>query len=772
MGLFSRKASPPAAAPQGAAPELHQTLSARPTSAAEQGSSLERQSVGAGDGNSYREPEAPSEPLSAGSPEASTAPSEEPEERLNFVERRLGRKVDWLGVRISVMFCFFVVCMLVLWGRAWHLQMMRGPALAEYARHQHITSEMVAGKRGMIMDRDGQVLARSVEVLSIYANPRKIGDPLMTANTLGPILGREPQELYDELTRTRKQFLWLKRKVDDYTADAVRAARLPGVGLSKEYDRVYPFKHMAGQLLGFVGFEDKGLEGLERSLDRRLASESTRQTVLRDATGRRFYMREEGQEDPHGEDIRLTIDAQMQFFAEEAVSRVVREERARGGGALVVPVPTGDILAWAQAPFFNPNDFKNSRPAVYRNRLAQDALEPGSTFKPLVVAAAMQERRVSRDTVIDCEGGRWRTKYTTLRDTSSRGKIPVHKVIRYSSNIGMAKIGLMLGNQTFHRYLTSLGFGERTNVPVAENRGILRNPKDWNEVDCMSTSFGQSVSVTPLQLAQAYLALLNNGVRKDLRLLKDEPPSSGRQQIFSGAVAQDVRRMMREVVEESDGTGRRAAIDGVAVGGKTGTAQKADTRAGSYGSKRLASFVGFFPVEKPVYLILVFVDEPQITQYGGVIAAPAFREIAQRTLAYAGMLDGTRLASKEAGAPAEAGERQRGMRLSELDCPFVARAQAERGPAAPAARPRVRAARPQEGEGMRLPGYLARASATVPDVQGKTLRYAVELFARAGIVPELKGEGMRVVRQSPPPGSPWPEGGEERPRYTLWLSER
>lgn len=694
----------------------------------------------------------------------------------SMVRQRFFADYDWGRFRITCVFCFFGLAFLALWFRAWQLQMMEGPNLAEKARRQHTTSEMVTGKRGMILDRNGRVMARSVEVFSVYAKPAEISDYLTVANTLGPLLGLAPQELFDRLSSTRRHFLWIKRKIDDYTAEAIRKARLPGIGLSKEYERVYPFKHMAGQLLGFVGFDDNGLEGLERSLDKNLGCMPTRQIMQRDAMGRRFYMREEGQEDPHGDDVTLTIDVQMQFFAEEAIARAVKDAEARWGGALVVHVPSGEILAWAQYPFFNPNSFKQFRPQIYRNRMSQDAMEPGSTFKPFVMAAAMQEHKVNRNTPINCEGGRWTTRYAVIRDTSSHGVIPANKVIRYSSNIGMAKIGLMLGAHTLYNYLHELGFGERTGLPVSESRGILRRPRDWSEVDLMSTSFGQSVSVTPMQMAQAYLTLLNNGVTKPIRLLRSDTiqPPADRSQVYSEPVTREVRRMMTEVVEEKDGTGRRAQIDGIQVAGKTGTAQKADRRAGAYGAKRLASFVGFLPADDPLYLILVFIDEPRNGKYGGILAAPVFKEIAQRSMAYAGVLGGNGQVKKAPDAEVSlSGKdkkiRERGFVFSDPESPFEPRK---------AAAPQMDHSAALTGsqdpdDAMRLPGHLAKAPSRVPDVQGKTLRNAIELFARAGIVPTLKGEGTRVVKQSPPPGSEWPQQGKDgsKTEFILWLSD-
>lgn len=667
--------------------------------------------------------------------------------------------VDWGRARIRLVVMVFCLLWAGLWGRAWYLQIVEGSRLADRARRQHVASELVSGRRGMIFDRNGQVLACSVEARSVYARPQEIVDIRAAANKLGSILGVEPQKVYDELSGKRR-FVWLKRKVNDYTAKAVKQADIPGIGLSKEYDRVYPFKHMAGQVLGFVGMDDKGLEGIERSMDARLACTPTRQIVQRDAMGRRFYLHEEGQGEPVGEDLTLTLDIQIQFFVEEAVARAVREYDARWGGALVVDIASGDILAWAQYPFFNPNNYKDFSALIYRNRLAADALEPGSTFKPLVMAAALQEHKVTPGTLINCEGGKWDTQKVTIRDTSIQGILPVAKVLRYSSNIGMAKIGMSLGVSTFHRYLHALGFGQRTGVPVAESKGILRTPRAWSEVDLMSTSFGQSISVTGLQMAQAYLTLLNGGVYKPLRLVREESTiTETHARLFSSSTTREIIKMMHDVVAAKDGTGRRARVDGVDVGGKTGTAQKADHRSGTYGSKRLASFVGFFPVTTPQYLVLVMVDEPSRNQYGGVVAAPVFQEVATRMVTYTGMLNEYH-ADSDDKKPAEspsAKRRQRGFKLAGLDIPFQ--------------KEFCKIPLASTSEGMNLPGHLSRATSRVPDVMGKTVRNAVELFARAGVVPELKGTGSRVVRQSPTPGTAWPDESKHT-EYILWLSER
>ncbi|MDR1857260.1 MAG: PASTA domain-containing protein [Desulfovibrio sp.] len=662
---------------------------------------------------------------------------------------------DWPRMRCNIVVAVFALLWVGIWGRAWYLQMMKGPHLAAQARRQHTTTELVTGRRGVIYDRNGQILAQSVQSYSIYAKPHDIEDKVRAAEVLGALLGREPQPLYEELASARRNFIWIQRKVDDYTAEELRKADIQGLGLAKEYDRVYPLKHMAGQVLGFVNVDDRGCAGLEFTLDGRLASLSTRQVVQRDAQGRRFYLHEEGVADPKGQDVTLTLDVRLQYVAEEAVREAGQATSSRWAGALVVDVSNGDILAWAQYPFFNPNTLRERTvPALYRNRLAQDALEPGSTFKPFPMAIALQERKVTPDTLINCEKGKWETKRFTIRDTASHGILPATKVLRYSSNIGMAKIGQHLGAPVMYKYLSALGFGTRTSVPVLESRGILRRLRDWSEVDVMATAFGQSISVTGLQMAQAYLVLLNRGLFRPLRILKENVAvHEPRERIFSDSTARTVMKMMRDVVQEDDGTGKRARIDGIDVGGKTGTAQKADHRAGTYGHKHLASFVGFFPVNRPQYLILVLIDEPSSNQYGGVVAAPVFKEIAFRTMAFMG--GGNEQNKERAERPAASG-RQRGFKLAGME-PL-------------ATTPDLVPARKSLQKSLELPGHLAKASDCVPDVEGKTVRNAVELFARAGIVPELKGSGTRVVRQSPRPGTAWKEAGKDA-EYILWLTE-
>ena len=549
---------------------------------------------------------------------------------------------DWGRIRLLTVGVLFTLLWGALWARAYHLQITMGPEYAALAQRQHTTREQVTGVRGNIMDRNGNVLARSVECSSVAANPARIRDRQQAAIDLAAALNLPVSRVLDQLQENR-QFVWLARKVDYHTAESIRALNIPGVFLKTEYERVYPYRHLAGQLIGFVNIDDKGIEGLEKAFESDLAGRSVTRVVERDARGNRLMARGSGVlMDLRGRNLKLTLDAQIQFFAEEALAEHVQRFGARWGGCIVVDVPTGEILAWAQYPFFDPNNINATPQADRRNRLASDMLEQGSTIKSFLIAAALEEGIVEPSTRFNCENGRWRLRNTVLRDTRPHGVLTVEQIMQVSSNIGVAKIGLMLGAERYSGYLSRLGFGQRTGLPLAgEARGILRPPGRWSEIDLAAASFGQSFSATVAQMAQAYLCLAGDGIMRPLRLVMDQDvsamPAASGERIFSETTMEQVREMLRMVVEEEGGTGRHARIPGLVVGGKTGTAQKADARGG-YGDGRMGSFVGMIPIENPRYLIVVLLDEPTETQFGGVIAAPVFRHVALNTMAYHGRL--------------------------------------------------------------------------------------------------------------------------------------
>ncbi|MGE4557768.1 MAG: penicillin-binding transpeptidase domain-containing protein [Desulfovibrionaceae bacterium] len=621
-----------------------------------------------------------------------------------------------------------------LWVRAGYLQLVEGERLASMASRQHLAAEFEGGKRGRILDRNGRALAISVESQSVYARPLQVEDAARAAAKLSSILDL-PARKIRHLLSSRTNFVWIERQVGDKVAARIKDAGLEGVYLTTEYSRFYPNKHLAGQLIGFVGLDGVGLEGVERRFEDRLKGRKAQFVAQRDASGRKLYLDAQGREmNLDGKDVTLTIDARIQASCEDALERTLREHGGRAATALVVDVPSGEILAWVDYPFFNPNTYRRSSPSRWRDRAALDAFEPGSTMKPFLYAAAVQEGVTDDSKLIDCEGGVYKINGQPIRDTHPRRWLSARNALRYSSNIGMAKIGMELGAPIFHRYLTDLGFGRRPALSLPGlGQGLLRPAAKWNQIDLAAASFGQGVGVTAVQMAQAYLCLGNFGVRKPLRVVHDparvpEEDESGRR-IYSEDVVRQVLGVMFEVVEREDGTGHEAYIPGLHIAGKTGTAQKASA-SGGYGDDHIASFAALIPAEKPELLVLAEVDSPVDKFYGGVVAAPAVREMTLRTLAYLG---------RPAPSPGDA-------------------ALAAGGEPAESWRRKAVAAAPNAQSGK---------DGATPNLTGMQVRRAVEILAKNGIIPLIKGSGPLVARQTPEPGASLPDAKG----VTLWLAQ-
>ncbi|OEU70193.1 MAG: peptidoglycan synthetase [Desulfovibrio sp. S3730MH75] len=631
---------------------------------------------------------------------------------------------------------FVMVLFALVWttllGRAAWLQLYKGADLSRLALRQHLAAELERGERGDIFDRNGNMLATSVDASSLYIRPVNVTDVAGTTAKLSKILGISKAKLRKKLSK-KSNFIWIKRQLDDRTASKVKEANLPGVYLTTEFVRLYPNNHLAGQLLGFAGIDGKGLEGLEKQYNDRLAGRKARFVVQRDASGRRLYLDELGREmNIRGKDVHLTIDSHLQSVTENALVDSIKKYNAKWGTAIVVEVATGDILALANCPRFNPNIFRTSPPKTWRNRAAIDVIEPGSTMKPFLIAAALKHGVITPEKLIDCENGRWKLNGKYIKDTHKYGWLPAHKVLRYSSNIGSAKIGLELGVQNYRKFLIDIGFGSKTGLPLpGDRKGSIRPAAKWNEIDLAAGAFGQGIGITALQMAKAYLCLANKGVAKPLRLVqlpRDEEEEVPKR-IFSADVAEKVLSMMREVVQE-DGTGTRSRINGTTVAGKTGTAQKAVK--GGYGNEYLASFIGMVPGYNPEYIVLVMVDGPQPNHYGGVVAAPVVKAVMTETLAYYG-----KLPEKQNSVP-------------------VMSASLAPNSEMPKKAVRANSAR------------TSVSSETVPDVKGMPIRRAVEIMVKRGFIPKLKGQGMTIIKQVPEAGEKWPE--DENAEIVLWLS--
>lgn len=636
------------------------------------------------------------------------------------------------SLKLTFIMIFFAIIWAALLSRAAWLQLYQGPQLRKLALRQHLAAELERGERGRIYDRNGNLLATSVESESVYLRPVKAVNVNQTARRLSKIIGIPSSILRSKLA-SKKNFVWVKRQIDDRVAAKIRQADLPGVYLTKEFARLYPNNHLAGQLIGFVGVDGKGLEGIEKKMNSSLAGKKAQFVVQRDASGRRLYLDASGHEvNTSGADVHLTIDAHLQAIAERALVEAVKQYSGRWGTAIMVDVASGDILAMANCPRFNPNTFRESTPQIWRDHAVLDVVEPGSTLKPVLFAAALEHGVITPEKLYNCEGGKWKIGGKYIRDTHQYNWLPAHKVLRYSSNIGSAKIGLELGVQNYYKFLTDIGFGSPTDIGVpGEREGMLRPPSKWNEFDLAAGSFGQGIGVTAVQMAKAFLCIANKGIAKPLRLIMDEQPTEKPHRLFSKKTAETVLSMMREVVE-LDGTGRKARIPGITVAGKTGTAQKASRNGGGYGHEHLASFVSMVPGDNPQYLVFVMVDDPRPNYYGSVVAAPAVKDIMVRSLAYFGKLP-------------EGDDKRTN--------PILATIGKE-----PMPRPAMRASVSA--------GVVSGDS--IPDLKGLPLRRAVEILVRKGFVPELHGNGMTVEKQSPTAGKAWPEKAGDK--ITLWLS--
>ncbi|MCK9230709.1 MAG: penicillin-binding transpeptidase domain-containing protein [Syntrophales bacterium] len=555
----------------------------------------------------------------------------------------------WLRFRVAVLMVLFLVLFVGLLSRALHLQIISGDDLKGLADRQHTRNLVVRQERKMILDRNGQKLAATIRVDSIYADPSKISDTENTAARLAGILEADRNKIRTLLSR-RSSFVWIARRVSPDQKQRVQDLAIEGIYTIPEPQRFYPHRELACHIIGFAGLDSQGLEGLELQYDGALKSVPRRFLWSRDAKGTSIY-RENGADtmmvnEDGGADLVLTIDSKIQNLVERELQEAVHQTDSASGMVIVMDVRTGEILAMANAPSYNLNTFGNYTADVRRNRAVTDTFEPGSIFKPFVIAAALEEGVLSEKDSIYCENGTYVIGGRTIHEAQLKkfGYLSAGEIVKFSSNIGTVKISEKLGKDTLHRYLASFGFGTRTGVDLpGEVGGIMRGSQEWRAVDFATISFGQGISVTGIQLAAAMSAIANNGVLMKPYIVKAMVDGDGTivrefhptpvRQVVSPLTARRMTAMMTDVVESDDGTGRAARVRSVAVAGKTGTSQKFDFSLRQYSSKQvITSFIGFFPAEEPRMMVLVVLDEPQKNRWGGVAAAPVFREISESIL--------------------------------------------------------------------------------------------------------------------------------------------
>jgi cell division protein FtsI (penicillin-binding protein 3) len=551
-------------------------------------------------------------------------------------QRGRGRALAVLGV--------LLVAYAVLGARIVYLQVVQGPELAQRAERQHEQSIAVEAERGTMYDRRGHVLATDLTVPSLYAVPPMIDNPESVARELAAVLGVAPSPLARRLTEPRA-FVWLSRRIDPAVAKAVEDLGADGVRLMPERRRVYPKKALLGQVLGFAGADHVGLEGLERAYDRVLRGEKGWLIYERDGMGRRLFPKDLRYVAPsRGRDLVLTIDEVVQYISERELDAALAESGADGGTILVMNPADGGLLAMAVRPAFNPNDFDPRRPGLWRNRAVTDLFEPGSTFKVVTAAAALEAGVVRPGDLIDCEWGRWAIAGGALRDHEPLGRIAFSEVIAKSSNIGIAKVAERLGPERLVRAIAAFGFGRETGIDLGgEVSWRIKPVARWSGRSLVTMAIGQEVAVTAVQLVTAYAAIANGGrlvkphVVAEVRDGQGTPlpvrrDDGAERRVMSERTAEVLTGLLEGVVLPG-GTGALAALDGVSVAGKTGTAQQIDPATGRYAADRVvSSFVGFAPSRRPAVVILVAIDNPDGRGWGSTMAAPVFRRVAEATL--------------------------------------------------------------------------------------------------------------------------------------------
>jgi len=580
----------------------------------------------------------------------------------------------WTKIRVSVFGVGFAVLFTLVARRAYRLQVGDESArLRGLAEEQYLREVELPPRRGRILDREGGELASTADVDSVFCNPRQLPDPQGAARSLAKVLGMDGKELKELSARLaqRRFFAWVKRKVTPEEADAVRALELPGLGFTREPRRFYPNRTLAATVMGHAGLDGRGQEGVELALDRHLRGQNSSLQGVRDALGRELFLDGMGESaDGAGSDVTLTIDRYLTFVTEQAIADAQARHHAKAVVAIVMDPRNGEVLAMASTPSYNPNDPSTAVERAARNRAITDAFEPGSTMKTFTIAAALDARAVRPTDQFDCMMGRLTVGKYTIHDTHPHGALTVAEIFKFSSNIGATKVARRLGRERFADALGRFGFGRPTGVGLpGERAGLLRPVDKWGDIGFANVSFGQGLTVTPLQVVAAMSAIAAGGVYHPPRIItrvvrrdgSEEPlPERPAVRVISERAAAEMTTIM-EGVTQVGGTARAAAVDGYVVAGKTGTAQKVS--GGHYdASKWVSSFIGFVPAEAPRVAITVMVDEPQGAHLGGAVAAPIFKEIAEQALRYLHVPPSPALlalaqtqAKKAAGTPAPGG---------------------------------------------------------------------------------------------------------------------
>jgi len=530
-----------------------------------------------------------------------------------------------------------VICL-----RLVYLQIFRYGDFQQRADHQQQRSINVSAKRGIIFDRQGNELAMSIMVDSAFAVPSEVPDLPNAISLITRITGEDARFVLADC-RAHKTFCWVARKANAETIERIRALNLQGIHFQKESKRFYPKRELAAQVLGYVGTDDGGLSGIEREYDEQLRGQPGRMQISVDARKKWFARIEK--EPEAGDNLVLTIDEKIQYIAERELEQAIKDTHAIAGTVIVENPRTGEILALANRPTFNPNIKKQIKNEALKNRAVSDVYEPGSTFKLVTISGALEERITRPEEVFDCQMGSIVINGMRIRDSKPHGLLTVSDVLAESSDVGAIKIALRLGEDRFYKYIRAFGFGQQTGIELpGETRGLTKPVNRWSKVSIGAISMGQEIGVSPIQLAAMVSTFANDGVWEAPRIVATTTPPSiipqtfvfrpeHERRVISAITAAQMRQMMRGVVIH--GTGRKAVLEGYTAAGKTGTAQKVDPATGGYSrTKYVGSFAGFAPINNPAVTVAVILDSAVGLHQGGQVAAPVFQRVTQQVLEY------------------------------------------------------------------------------------------------------------------------------------------
>ena len=649
---------------------------------------------------------------------------------------------------------FIGFCMLLVCFRLVQLQFSQHEGLANRARQQQQNTIETSPQRGELLDRQERQLARSIQTVSLFLDPDGLDEATLDRNAqqLAQSLGMKQADLAKEFRKAhaeKRRFIWIARRLDADHANKIVAMNLPGIHAELEPKRYYPNGPLAAHILGYVGLDGQGLGGVEQFYNTKIAGEPGRLFLERDANGKSYESYEIAAKP--GQTVVLTIDQSIQYQAEQVLQAAVQRSRAKSGTVIVLDPRSGEILALANAPTFDPNKVAAAKPETRSNWALQNIYEPGSTFKIVAFAAALEKNLARIEERIDCQMGAITVAGRVIRDHTAFGSLTIPEALAKSSNVAAIKLGLRVGDPTMYDYIKRFGFGSRTGIELpGETAGLLRKVERWQPSSIGSIAIGQEIGVTPVQMVAAFGALANDGVRIAPHLIREVRNAEGavvyraqpeQRRVINAEIAVALRGMLEGVTLR--GTAKAAQLDGYSAAGKTGTAQKIDPKTRAYSAtKHVASFVGFAPVSNPQVVIIVVVDEPAGAYHGGDVAAPVFREVAELILPTLGVMPDIEVKSVPELVAQVNENPERAAKMREEQ----AQSEQER-----------RATLPTVDSNGGRSGEVVYAVATkkamlMPDLRGRSVRDVARTCAQLGLQVEARGEG-RVFKQNPSAGT-------------------